>query len=107
MGGISSPKIHPTSGTPFVDCRGVTEMMGLSIFLDDFPVVTTEVGFLVEFGVSASYFRPQFASSFPGVLLGQVTNLWSPWLPFAVHLGSSGSYPIRLGEGNSIGVLGI
>jgi hypothetical protein len=54
MGVSSSPKIHPASGIPLVDCRGVTEMMGLLICLDDFPRVTTEAGLLGGLGISTS-----------------------------------------------------
>jgi hypothetical protein len=46
MGANSSPKIQLASGIPFVDCRGVTETMGLLTCLDDFLGVTTEVGSL-------------------------------------------------------------
>jgi hypothetical protein len=58
MGVNSSSKTQPASGTPFVDCRGVIEMMGLSTCLDDFPGVTTEVGSLGGLEVSASCFGP-------------------------------------------------
>jgi hypothetical protein len=58
MGVNSSPKIQPASGIPFVDCKGVIEMMGLLTCLDDFLGLTTEVGSLGGSEISASCFRP-------------------------------------------------
>jgi hypothetical protein len=55
MGISSSPKIHPASGVPFVNCRGVIEAMGLLISLDGFSGITTVSGLLDGLGISASY----------------------------------------------------
>jgi len=46
MGVSSSLKIHPTSGFPFVNCKGVIEAMGLPISLDDCFKIASVAGFL-------------------------------------------------------------
>jgi hypothetical protein len=46
MGIISSLKIHPTSGFPFVNCKGVITTIELSISFDDCLGVASVVGSL-------------------------------------------------------------
>jgi hypothetical protein len=46
MGVSSSLKIHPASGFPFVNCKGVIEAMGLSISLNDCFGIASVAGLL-------------------------------------------------------------
>jgi hypothetical protein len=46
MGASSSLKIHPASGFPFVNFKGVIIAIGLSISLDDCLGVASVVGLL-------------------------------------------------------------
>ena len=46
MGISSSLKIHPTSGFPFVNCKGVIEVMGLPISLNGYFGIASVDGLL-------------------------------------------------------------
>jgi hypothetical protein len=97
MANTSSPKIHPASGTPFVDCSGVTEKMGLPIYLDDFLGVTTEVGLLVGLGVSASCFVAPICFFFSWCSSRSGTKSLEPLASVCCTYGVVGFLPCKTG----------
>jgi hypothetical protein len=87
MGVSSLPKIHPASGVPFVNCRGVIEAMGLPISLDGFSRIKTSPGFLsLVWGSHLPVLGSRFPLSFPIFPPGQDLFLLIPWISFVVYL---------------------
>jgi hypothetical protein len=85
MGLNSSLNIHPASIFPYVDCKGVTDVIGSPIFFADFPGVATGLCFFggSEVFISASglYFFGGFGVFFSasGLFVCSPSSWCFPW----------------------------